>query len=162
MRPLPLVIGGAVALAAVALGRRAAASATPGLVGLTSDTRKAVERLLSDAKRLGMRPRVRSGKRSCAEQHALYAIGRMVNVDSPVVTYADGCRSWHVLGRAVDLDLDGGYDAYLKLGELWESRGGVWGGRFEGFGPGGDAGHFQWQGGHGLEELCPDPSQCED
>jgi hypothetical protein len=85
------------------------------------------------------------------------------------VTYADGCRSWHVLGRAVDLfplDPSTGSplvscNAYGELGLIWEEMGGVWGGRFSGFGPCGDAGHFEWHPGASIEDFCPDPSACD-
>lgn len=112
--------------------------------------------------------RVRSGRRSCAEQNALYAQGRS-NAGS-VVTNAPGCRSWHVVGRAIDADpIDPSTGApprkcapYQIAGAIWESLGGKWGGRFSGFGPCGDAGHFQWHPGMKMSEVCPDPQACND
>lgn len=137
------------------------------LTEIHPDTHRAVRRLVrqSDAT-----VRVRSGRRSCAEQRDLYGIGRRYNVGSPPVTHADGCRSWHVLGRAVDLDiLDPATGravvpcaAYEALGVAWEQMGGVWGGRFSGFGSCGDAGHFEWHPGATIEDYCPDPSACEE
>lgn len=73
-----------------------------------------------------------------------------------------------MLGRAVDFDVDGGCPAYTSLGEWWEARGGSWGGRFSGFGPCGDAGHFQWPDRPGALavplEICPEQvtlAECE-
>lgn len=116
----------------------------------------------------GLDLRVRSGLRSCADQRQLYGIGRTYNLGSPPVTYADGCRSWHVTGRAIDadpIDKSGNSAAachvYTQAGELWERLGGKWGGRFKGFGPCGDAGHFEWHPGLAIEDVCPSPAACE-
>jgi len=112
---------------------------------------------------------VRSGRRSCQEQNELYGIGRTYNLSSAPVTYARGCNSWHVCGRAVDLDvLDPNTGRpttectpYTRLGLLWEQMGGVWGGRWQQFGPCGDAGHFEWHPNLSLSDVCPDPDLCE-
>jgi hypothetical protein len=122
------------------------------------------------ARRTDMDLVIRSGRRTCAEQQDLYAIGRSHNLSSAPVTYAAGCRSWHVLGRAVDLYIVdpatgnplASCAAYEALGELWEQMGGVWGGRFSGFGSCGDAGHFEWHPGTTIEDFCPDPSACSE
>lgn len=116
----------------------------------------------------GLHLQVRSAKRSCAEQDDLYNYGRTHHTDKPPITYARGCQSWHVLGRAVDADvvdgsgkLRGDCKLYTLAGELWEKRfGGVWGGRFGGFGECGDAGHFEWHPDVKLSELCPTPGAC--
>lgn len=50
---------------------------------------------------------------------------------------------------------------YSELGLIWEAMGGTWGGRFSGFGPCGDAGHFEWHPGASIEEFCSDPSACD-
>lgn len=119
----------------------------------------------------GMPLTVRSGARSCAQQNELYGIGRTYNLGSKPVTYARGCQSWHVLGRAIDADpadpstgkptsaTQSCANATIA-GQLWEQMGGVWGGRFGGFGSCGDQGHFEWHAGRKLVELCPDPDRC--
>lgn len=111
--------------------------------------------------------RVRSGARTCAEQREIYAKGR--SAGGTIETYADGCRSWHVLAMAVDADVidprtgKAAYDCltYQRAGEIWEAMGGVWGGRFRGFGACGDAGHFEWHPGLKMADICPDPNDCE-
>jgi hypothetical protein len=116
----------------------------------------------------GLDLQVRSALRSCAEQAELYGIGRTYNLHSPPVTYAEGCSSWHVAGRAVDADpVDprtgkrvGDCAVYQRAGVLWEQMGGVWGGRWTKFGPCGDAGHFEWHPGLKIADVCPDPKQC--
>jgi len=127
---------------------------------------------LNDAclKRYGMYLKVRSGTRTCREQNEQYGIGRTYNLHAKPVTGAQGCRSWHVLGRAIDADpVDAHTGAplrdcayYTRAGELWESMGGEWGGRWTSFGPCGDAGHFQWRDGLTMSQVCPDPSRCEE
>ncbi len=112
---------------------------------------------------------VRSARRSCAEQADLYGIGRTYNLASAPVTYAQGCQSWHVVGRAIDADpvnlATGKVQASCELatiaGKLWEGQGGVWGGRFGGFGGCGDQGHFEWHGGVKLSQACPAGLSCE-
>lgn len=124
---------------------------------ITPDTREALAKLFAFSKnRLGKVPRLTSTKRSCAEQNALFAKGR--TSPGPLVTNARGCFSWHVLGRAADILLDGGTVAdYETLGRFWESLGGVWGGRIEGLD---DYGHFEWHPGVTIEQLCPSPDAC--
>lgn len=117
----------------------------------------------------GLDLQVRSGLRSCAQQAELYGIGRTYNLSSKPVTYARGCRSWHVLGRAVDADpvspatgkRIGDCATYRKAGEIWEHLGGIWGGRWAAFGPCGDSGHFEYHPGLTTEEVCPDPGRCD-
>lgn len=119
-------------------------------------------------KETGFDLKIRSGRRTCAEQNDLYASGRTRGGD--VVTYVRGCSSWHVLGLAVDADpvdpatgsMVGGCSVYTQAGEIWESLDGVWGGRFPGFGACGDAGHFEWHPGVKRSELCPDPDACDE
>lgn len=124
---------------------------------ITPDTRAALAKLFAYSKsHLGIVPRITSTKRSCAEQNALYAKGR--TAPGGVVTNARGCISWHVLGRAVDVLLDGGsLEDYRALGAFWESLGGFWGGRIEGLD---DFGHFEWHPGVSIEQLCPSPDAC--
>jgi len=111
----------------------------------------------------GLDLRVRSGRRTCAEQDGLYAQGR--TAPGAIVTQARGCLSWHVLGRAIDADpvqpgtgtLTGRQSDYEAAGALWRELGGVWGGGFPGF-P--DVGHFEFHPGQKIESVCPDPSDC--
>lgn len=121
--------------------------------GLTPDTVQAVQLLRKYAERSGYGRgfKVVSALRTCAQQNAIYEQGR--TRPGPVVTNAKGCMSWHVHGRAVDID------APLKdlphLGKYWESIGGTWGGRFN------DPGHFGWHPGVKAWQLCSNPETCE-
>ncbi len=123
------------------------------LDSLTPDTRERVVALLALASSQGLAAKVTDATRSCAEQDALYAQGR--TTAGPVVTGVRGCRSWHVHGRAADLYV-GTWEptAYKKLGEAWESWGGVWGGRW------GDHVHFEWHPGLSIDQVCPPPGDC--
>jgi len=126
---------------------------------LEPDTRALVVRLIREGSARGLDLRLTSGRRSCARQNALYAQGR--TTPGQVVTKAPGCRSWHVWGRAADVTLhEGGKPVwaspiYAELGALWESWGGIWGGRFD------DDGHFEYHPGLRIETVCPDPAACE-
>jgi len=134
---------------------------------VTWDTRAMVRKLAAAVPDRTLR--VRSARRTCQEQRELYGIGRTYNLDSSPVTYADGCRSWHVLGRAVDLDVlspttgkpSSSCAEYERLGAIWEGLGGEWGGRWKAFGSCGDAGHFQWRAGRSMGQECPSPAACE-
>jgi hypothetical protein len=124
---------------------------------LTWDTRVAVARLFSFAASKGLTVRLDSAKRSCDEQRALFAQGR--EGGGNVVTNAQGCGSYHVLGRAVDIYV-GSWNCkdYEELGKYWESIGGRWGGRFALM----DCVHFEWP--HpffDLKTLCPQGLSCE-
>lgn len=124
---------------------------TRSLDDLLPTVRPVFEELLQAAAELGMEPEIRSAGRSCAEQNQAAAAGH---------SHVSLCGSWHVLGRAVDLNLSPPTcETYTRLGEIWENMGGVWGGRWTSFGPCGDAGHFQWgdpPGAVGVPpELCP-------
>jgi len=125
------------------------------LSALTPDTRAAAERLLEFARSQGLNPVIQSTSRSCAEQNALFAQG-------PTVTKVPGCRSWHVMGRAVDIHIGSENCAdYIPLANFWKRMGGRWGGDFPGF-P--DCVHFELpHSDKTLAELCPDPSpgNCE-
>lgn len=124
---------------------------------LTADTQSALSDLRLFAQRVGLPFRVRSARRSCATQNRLFEMGR--SVPGQIVTNARGCISWHVLGRAVDITIDGGSrDDYAVLGRRWEEMGGVWGGRFSEID---DVGHFEWHPGMTIEEECPNPDACE-
>lgn len=128
-------------------------------------TRAMIKRLARDYQALtGNGVRIRSGRRSCAEQDAIYAQGR--TTPGAIVTGASGCRSWHVTGRAVDLDpfdratgrvFPGNSVEYQKLGTLWKKLGGGWGGDFENIE---DPGHFEWHPGKEINEVCPINLPC--
>jgi len=125
------------------------------LSDLTPDTRAAAERLLDFARARGLNPVIHSTARTCTEQNALFAQG-------PAVTKVAGCRSWHVMGRAIDVHIGSENCAdYVPLAEFWKRMGGRWGGDFTGFA---DCVHFELpHPDKTLSELCPDPSPgpCE-
>jgi hypothetical protein len=115
------------------------------------------------ARKTGLSLQVRSGRRTCAEQNAIYAQGR--STPGEVVTHASGCRSWHVAGRAVDANvlLPNGATStneadYAYAGALWKSLGGGWGGDFPGF-P--DIGHFELHPGFSIDSVCPSDGSCD-
>lgn len=110
-------------------------------------------RRFSDQTGLGKGFVLTSGLRTCAKQNDIYAQGR--TAPGPIVTNVKNCRSWHVHGRAFDLDFPGfSWERVTPLGEYWESLGGDWGGRFN------DPGHFAWHPGKRIEEVCPDENSC--
>lgn len=135
---------------------------------IVPEARPHFEELLRIATELGMQPHVRSAGRTCADQNALAAMGSKV-------TGAAMCRSMHVLGRALDIDLKPSTcNTYTELGQIWERMGGAWGGRWVSqFGGCGDAGHFHWmpkgpgQPSYGSppESVCPSTiasvAECE-
>jgi hypothetical protein len=114
-------------------------------------------KLIAAAEEQGITVRVRSTRRTCAQQNGLYAIGRSEGDTRKVVTKARGCISWHVAGRAIDVDMLTG--TFHQLGALAKSMGWKWGGDFPGF-P--DWGHFEWHPNLTIEQNCPDPSRCTD
>ena len=78
---------------------------------------------------------VTSARRSAAKQAVLYAAYIEGRSDYPAA--APG-TSLHELGRAFDLGgLPKGHPLWPVLGQIWESLGGRWGGRF------GDEIHFE-------------------
>lgn len=97
---------------------------------------------------------VASGRRTCAEQNAIYAKGR--TVPGAIVSNARGCMSWHVQGRAFDVNLGKGAKTsdYAWLGAEWVKLGGKWGGDFA------DYGHFEYHPGLTIEAVCPNPDDC--
>jgi len=127
----------------------------------TRDRALTLARKFQAATGLNLRTRPKGGRRTCAQQNAIYAQGRTEPGD--VVTHASGCLSWHVLGRALDLDpvdasgrLQPG-SAYAWAGSIWKALGGKWGGDFPGF-P--DIGHFEYHPGLTIEQACPNPTYC--
>ncbi len=117
---------------------------------LVPEVRPKFNELMAQAKALGLSPKVRSVGRTCAEQQGQVDLG---------YSQADFCRSMHVLGHAADIDIVPNTCAnYTKLGEWWESQGGVWGGRWKQFGACGDAGHFHYGFNHAQAvptSVCP-------
>lgn len=111
---------------------------------LVPDARQAFEALITEATARDFLPSIVSAVRNCSEQGQL------------ALTKAK--RSWHVFGRAVDIELHKGAPKddpakfYRELGEWWEQQGGTWGGRWTELypvapgvpGAAGDVLHFQW------------------
>lgn len=116
------------------------------LAYLVPDARAAFERLIAEATRRGYHPTIVSAVRTCCEERNLAS------------AKGKGTRSWHIFGRAVDIELHLGAPAddpakfYRELGEWWESQGGTWGGRWTTSWPtapgvpgaSGDVMHFQY------------------
>lgn len=118
------------------------------LDGIVPAARPYFDALLARAESWGMQPVIGDALRTCADQAATSQID----------------RSWHVFGRAVDLQLRGA-DAYRRLGEWWESVGGTWGGRWTvTYPPDGDFQHFQWSDGlDGIpDRIWPRGQVCDD
>jgi hypothetical protein len=116
---------------------------------LVPDARSAFEALMTRATALGYLPAIVSAVRTCDEESNLASN-----------TSRTPRRSWHVLGRAVDVELRLGPPAddpakfYRELAAWWESIGGTWGGRWETSlrtlpGITTDVMHFQWTPGLG-------------
>jgi hypothetical protein len=136
---------------------------------VTGDTRaKVLELQARAANELGLDLRIRSSRRTCAEQAEQYAIGRQPGDTRAIVTRAMGCRSWHVLGRAVDFNIyyvATGKLSYIrsdqeKMGKLAQSMGFIWGGDGSfGFD---DPSHVEYHPGITNAQACPDPYACRD
>jgi hypothetical protein len=122
------------------------------LDAIVPPARAAFDALIAHATAQGFQPYIVSAVRTCAEESGM--------------TQTKVRRSWHVLGRAVDVELHAHgsvatmIDAYQALGEWWEALGGTWGGRWTTLypvphpagwcGPAdmpGDVCHFQWTDG---------------
>lgn len=132
---------------------------TGTIADIVPEARPKFAQLLERASSWGLKPKISSVGRTCAQQAALYQQGSQT-------TQANLCRSWHVLGRAMDVRLSPDTcSSYTKLGEYWESIGGTWGGRWKQFGACGDAGHFQFASSGAVPlDVCPSGcslSQCE-
>lgn len=147
---------------------RAAAAAPPAGPALLTGGGKFLEGLhremqifvLEVARRAleqGIRIRLTSGIRSCAQQNAIYAQGR--TAPGAIVTGAKGCQSWHVQGRAVDFEpTPRSAQAYAAVGAIAEQLGGVWGGRFSNLQ---DLGHIEYHPGLTIAQVCPHPEACK-
>jgi len=123
---------------------------TKTLDDLVPAVRPKVEALIAYATAHGWSPKIRSVGRTCSAQQEQVDLG---------YSQADFCRSMHTLGHAIDLDLiPNTCETHTKLGEWWESQGGVWGGRWKQFGACGDMGHYHF-GFNGAQavptSVCP-------
>lgn len=122
------------------------------------------EALMLHATQQGYQPAIVSALRTCREEHGL--------------ALTKTRRSWHVLGRAVDIELHARgrqpsiAAAYNELGEWWERQGGNWGGRWIELYPqapgvpgmSGDPMHFHWADGKDSvpRELWPEGATCDE
>ena len=105
---------------------------------LDPDFRPVVEQIIADALAVGIKLAVTATRRTIAEQDRLYAQGR--TAPGKKVTNAKGGQSPHNFGLAFDfcpLNKAGGLDwnapksVWTKVGEIAESHGMTWGGRFK-------------------------------
>lgn len=124
--------------------------------GLVSELRPYAEALVQVASENGLNPLVTSTLRSVAEQKRLYEnylAGRSRYPAAPPGS------SPHNFGWAFDVEVND--ESYLQdLGELWESWGGTWGGRFRDpihFELGGASAYIRSQGGV-LTPADPSPA----
>lgn len=92
--------------------------------------------LIEEAGRAGLRPQITSTRRSFSEQGRLYK--KYVSGQSQYPAAAPG-TSAHEYGWAFDMIVTP-IGALKDVGHLWESWGGVWGGRFH------DPVHFEFPG----------------
>ena len=126
---------------------------------LEPHVRKKVEKLLLKAKKKGIQLKIMSAYRDCEEQNGLYAQGR--TKPGKIVTNAKCGQSDHNMAVAVDVVpvIDGKptWDVpeatWLQIGELGESVGLKWGGRWKSFK---DRPHFYDRQGKTLAQLHRD------
>lgn len=124
---------------------------------LDYDVQQLAARLLFKCAEQGIQLRVISGLRTFAQQEALYASGR--TAPGQIVTHAKPGQSWHNWSRAFDVCIekwpgdqtpkdvfDGPWDT---VGQLGESLGLTWGGRFHH--P--DRPHFEYPAGRTLAAM---------
>ena len=129
-----------------------------GTWGIHPELQKKADTLIAKAKDQGITVSLTQGYRSIAYQNSLYAQGRTCEGD--VVTKAKGGESYHNFGLAFDVfvgdwspktDRNGnGKSDWNEVGELGESIGLEWGGKWEGFV---DLPHFQYTYGLSLKKL---------
>lgn len=104
---------------------------------LIPDLQPWARRLVDVATTAGVRPVVTSTFRTFAQQSKLYTAFKAGQSKYPVA--APG-TSAHEFGFAFDVDLGSDGANLSDLGSVWESWGGVWGGRY------GDPVHFEFPG----------------
>lgn len=120
---------------------------------LLPDVRAKAEELVAKAGAAGLSVRVISTRRSCADQTIPVVI-----IDGRPTKRAPGCRSWHVWGRAFDVELfEKSDERYRQLGDVGKSIGLVWGGDFA---TNYDPVHFEYAPGISISAVCPDPADC--
>ncbi len=126
---------------------------------LSPDTLERFLGLQGLARDNGMTIVATSARRTCAQQNAIYAEGR--TAPGTIRTNARGCYSWHIFGRAFDIEITEGPKNYNLLGALGKSLGLEWGGDWQGAAASlHDVGHFQYRPGLALSDVCPDPDHC--
>ncbi len=126
------------------------------LKNIVPEAAECFRKVLAQLRAEGLTPTIVSGKRSCIEQKRIYQQGR--TTPGAVVTHANGCSSWHVQGRAIDLNYPKGQEGgYKRGGELCKALGGKWGGDFPGFY---DGPHLEYHPGLTIAMVCPDPEDC--
>lgn len=130
------------------------------LLTLSPDTRAAAQELFEQAADNGMVLAATSARRTCAEQASIYAEGR--TTPGTIRSDARGCQSWHVVGRAFDVDIVKGPKNWKKLGEIGRSLGLLWGGDFKTSAHLDDVGHFEYHPGLTIADICPNPDACMD
>ncbi len=120
------------------------------LDALHPDAEQRFRELMEHAKALGFRPRLADATRTPLEQR-----------EERWSKSSKADCSWHLGGRAVDLELHHGglawSEDYRVLAEWWKAKGGDWGGKFEGYGEHGDFRHFEYAPGMGNAKdhgLC--------
>lgn len=107
------------------------------LDGLVPEFRTKIESIIEAAEANGITILITSGLRTFAEQDALYAKGRTEG--GSIVTRAKAGQSAHNYGKAADfciwdgkqLDWNAPHEKWEEVGELAESMGLTWGGRFK-------------------------------
>ncbi len=120
------------------------------------DAAACFRKVLAQVRTEGFDAFIVSGKRSCEAQKKIYQQGR--SLPGAIVTHADGCKSWHVQGRAIDLNFPKGQEGgYKRAGEICKGLGGKWGGDFAGFF---DGPHLEYHPGLTIEQVCPVASDC--
>lgn len=122
---------------------------------LNEPVRSMAQQFLDKAKEAGIRVIITSTFRDAASQNSLYAQGRTKS--GKRVTNASAGQSWHNFRCAFDFVpiVDGRAawsrtDLFKKLGEIGESIGLEWGGRWTRFV---DMPHLQYTGGLTLSQL---------
>lgn len=124
-------------------------------VGLQPKVQRMAEEVIAEMFNQGFAVMVYQGYRSIADQNYLYQQGR--TRIGQKVTNARGGQSYHNFGVAVDIvfmvdgkpSWDDSHPWHL-LGEVGESAGFEWGGRWSGFV---DLPHFQYTEGYGHKEF---------